>query len=74
MIRTQISLHPNEYETAKKEAGRLGISMAEFFRRSLRLILPLKKDKPWMRYQGLVESGNPASGQEVDEIIYGQKD
>ena len=35
MIRTQISLTEGEYEAAKAEAARLGISMAAFLRRSL---------------------------------------
>ena len=38
MIRTQISLSEVEYEAAKKEAGRLGISLAELLRRSLRTL------------------------------------
>ncbi len=36
MIRTQISLSVEEYEAAKREARRLGISLAELLRRSLR--------------------------------------
>jgi hypothetical protein len=28
----------------------------------------------WMRYAGLVESGNPSSSQSIDELIYGAKD
>lgn len=34
MIRTQISLSPEEYDAAKREARRLGISLAELLRRS----------------------------------------
>lgn len=74
MIRTQISLSKEEYELAKKEARRRGISLAEFFRRSLRQSLPVKEDKPWMRYCGFVESGNPRSSQQVDDLIYDRKD
>ena len=40
MIRTQISLSEMEYNAAKREARRLGISMAELLRRSLRATLP----------------------------------
>jgi len=74
MIRTQISLTEEEYKAAKREAQRLGISLAELLRRSLRSILPVDDSKPWMRYAGMVESGNPDSSQTIDEIVYGQKD
>jgi hypothetical protein len=74
MIRTQVSLSEEEYRAAKAESQRLGISLAELLRRSLRKMLPADRDKPWMRYAGMVESGNPRSSQEIDEIVYGQKD
>lgn len=74
MIRTQISLSETEYRLAKKEANKLGVSLAEFFRRALSLVLPAKKDKPWMRYIGFVESGDPKSSQKIDEVIYGRKE
>lgn len=73
MIRTQISMDQKEYELAKEEARKLGISLAELFRRALRGLFSFKKGKPWMRYQGFVESGSPTSSQDIDEIIYGQK-
>ena len=73
MIRTQISLSPDEYEAAKAEAARLGISLAELLRRSLRSILPVDDSAPWMRYAGMVESGDPHSSQNVDDVVYGQK-
>lgn len=74
MKRTQISLSAEEYSLAKVEAKRLGISLAEFFRRSLRSNLPIKNDKPWMRFAGFVESGDCQSSQKIDELIYGQKE
>lgn len=74
MIRTQISLTKQEYLLAKKEAKRLGVSFAEFFRRSLRIIIPIKQNRPWMHYCGLVDSGNTKSSQEIDDIVYGQKE
>jgi hypothetical protein len=74
VIRTQISLSPVEYRLAKEAARKQGISLAELFRRSLRALLPIKKDKPWMKYVGMVSSGNPRSSQEIDDVIYGQKD
>ncbi|MBI2981841.1 MAG: CopG family transcriptional regulator [Deltaproteobacteria bacterium] len=73
MIRTQISLHEEEYKVAKQEARRLGLSLAELLRRSLRHLLPPKTDKPWMRFCGDVASGNPRSSQEIDEVVYGHK-
>lgn len=74
MIRTQISLTEEEYQAAKHEAERLGISLAELLRRSLRSILPVDESKPWMRYAGMVESGDANSSLNIDEIVYGQKD
>ncbi len=74
MIRTQISLNEAEYELAKAEAKRLGLSFAELLRRALRLLLPVKKDKPWMKYAGMVASGDPESSQKIDEVIYGHKE
>lgn len=74
MVRTQISLSEEEYEAAKQEAERLGISLAELLRRSLRTVLPADGSKPWMRYSGMVETGDPASSQSIDELVYGHKD
>jgi len=73
MIRTQISLSEKEYEAAKAEAARLGISLAELLRRSVRHLLPADKTKPWMRYAGMVETGERHASQKIDEIVYGQK-
>jgi hypothetical protein len=74
MIRTQISLSPDEMRAARHEAKRLGISLAELLRRSLRTLLPVDGAQPWMRYAGLVESGDPHSSEHIDDVIYGQKD
>jgi hypothetical protein len=74
MIRTQISLDEQEYKLAKAEAHSLGISFAEFVRRTLRDALPVNTDAPWMKYSGMVETGDPQSSQKIDEIIYGHKD
>lgn len=73
MIRTQISLDRDEYLLAKKEAKRQGVSLAEYFRRALRRILPVDRGKPWMKYAGMVNSGNPRSSQEID-WIYDEKE
>lgn len=74
MVRTQISLSESEYEAAKQESQRLGISLAELLRRSLREFLPVDDSKPWMRYAGFVESGDLNSSQTVDEVVYGHKE
>jgi len=74
MIRTQISLPKDEYAAAKREAARLGISLAELLRRSLRTVLPVNDTKPWMRYAGMVETGDPTSSQHIDDVVYGRKD
>ena len=74
MVRTQISLSEEEYEAAKAEAARLGISLAELLRRSLRTMLTVDKTKPWMRYSGMVAAGDPSSSQNIDAIVYGDKD
>lgn len=74
MIRTQISLSEEEYEAAKREAEKLGISLAELLRRSLRAIVPPDARQPWMRYAGMVSSGNPRASQSVDDVVYGRKD
>jgi hypothetical protein len=74
MVRTQISLSEEEYEAAKRESHRLGISLAELLRRSLRRVLPVDESKPWMRYAGMVETGDAQSSQRIDDIVYGQKD
>lgn len=74
MIRTQISLAEGEYRAAKAEAKRLGISLAELLRRSLRGMLPADASKPWMRYAGMIASGDPHSSQRIDDVVYGQKD
>lgn len=72
MIRTQVSLSEKEYEAAKHEAARLGISLAELLRRSLREVLPTDDRQPWMRYAGMIESGDPQSSSTIDDIVYGQ--
>ena len=74
MIRIKISLSPEEYEVAKREARRLGISPAELLRRSLRNLLPVDESKPWMKYAGMVESGDPDSSRSVDKVIYDGKE
>lgn len=73
MIRTQISLSEQEYQAAKREAETLGISLAELLRRSLRSMIPSDESKPWMRYAGMIETGDPLSSERIDEVVYGDK-
>jgi len=73
MIRTQVSLPEMEYDAAKREARRLGISLAELLRRSLRTVLPADPSQPWMKYAGMIETGDSTSSQKIDEIVYGAK-
>ena len=73
MIRTQVSLDEHDYALAKNEARALGIPVAEFVRRAIRQALPPSGKAPWMRYAGMVETGDSRSSQSVDEIVYGRK-
>ena len=54
MIRTQISLEPDMYAAARREAARLGISFAELVRRSLAETLPDSSGRPWLKLAGVV--------------------
>jgi hypothetical protein len=74
MIRTQISLNGQDYRMLKIEAAAQGISVAEYVRRAIRRALPPPAEPAWMRYAGMVESGDSLSSQRIDEIIYGHKD
>jgi hypothetical protein len=74
MIRIQISLSEKEYKGAKHEATRLGISISELLRRSLWALLPLDESRPWMRYAGMIATGDPRASQNVDDVIFGQRD
>jgi hypothetical protein len=75
MIRTQISLDEREYELAKKSAKAQGISFAEYVRRAIREALSSNGNSaPWMKYAGMVDSGDADSSQSIDEVIYGSKE
>jgi hypothetical protein len=69
MIRTQVSLDQDEYNSARMEAAALGISVAEFVRRAVREQLPVSGDAPWMTYAGFVASGHPHSSCSIDEMV-----
>ena len=36
-------------------------------------MLPADASKPWMRYAGMVETGDPLSSERIDEVVYGDK-
>jgi hypothetical protein len=65
MVKTHISLTQQEHEAAKREAKRQGISLSELVSRSLRLLLA-DELAAWMRYAGMVETGDPQSSQNID--------
>ena len=74
MIRIQISLSSQDYLLAKKTAKAQGMSLAELLGRALKMIMPYKQEKPWMQYAGMLQSDNPASSTQIDNIVYGHKD
>ena len=37
-------------------------------------MLPDDVSKPWMKYAGMIETGDPEASQKVDDVVYGQKD
>jgi hypothetical protein len=73
-MRIQITLEKHDYELARKGVRALGISIAEFVRRTIRDKLPVGGRSPWMRFAGLVESGDIESSRSIDEIVYGTKE
>jgi hypothetical protein len=71
MIRIQINLDRREYELVRKEARAHGMSVAEFVDKRFATSCLPPRGAPWIRYAGLVESGDPRSSQSVDAIVYG---
>ena len=71
MTRTQITLDRREYRFAKKYARALGISLAEFIRRAVREAFTADSRAPWMKFAGLVETGDPRSSLSINELVYG---
>ena len=61
-------------EAVQDEAHRLGISIAEFVRRAVKDKLEVDLSRPWMRFAGLVESGDPEPDSSADDSVYGPKD
>lgn len=73
MLRTQSSLSEEKYQAAKQEAERLGISLAELWKSSLRNVPPVDGSQSWMNYAGIVASGDTHSSQLIDDRVYGHK-
>lgn len=74
-VTVYVSLERELYEQAKKEAGLRGISLAELVRKSLAETLKLRReDKPWMRWAGVFDSGDPDSSSTIDEVVYGSEE
>jgi hypothetical protein len=59
---------------AKEESRRIGISLAEFLRRSVAAALAprRRRKKPWMRFAGVLCSGDSGAGRSVNEVVYGR--
>jgi len=72
--RTQKRFGERDYSSAEEQAAAQEISVAQYVCRAIRSALPPSGRPKWMRYAGLVESGNPRSSRSIDETVYGQKD
>jgi hypothetical protein len=70
MTRLTIRLDAEEYVLVKKEAKALGISLAEFVRRAVLDKLRFSNQAPWMRYAGMVATGDSKSTLSIDAIVY----
>jgi len=57
-----------------KPSGLTGRSATITTAAAPRLTLPTDQSRPWMRYAGMIESGDARSSQRTDDIVYGQKD
>ena len=62
------------YDDPVCNAAALGISLAEFIRRAVREVLPVRGEGALMKYAGFVTTGDPHSSQSIDELVYGTKD
>ena len=71
MIRTRFRLTEQEYRAARAEARRLGISLTDLVRRSIRGLIREPDEPLWMRYAGIVNSVRTELVPSVDEVVYG---
>lgn len=74
MIRTQISLTKDDYETAKQIAEEQGISLAQVLRNAFRESVQTRTaaEHPMLKFAGALKGTNPNDSVEHDEIIYGK--
>ena len=71
MIPIRISLDRDLYEHADRVSRRLGVSLAEFCRLTLREALTrYPQDRPWMAHLGSLE-GRANDSSTVDAVVYG---
>ena len=74
-VTVHVSLDRDLYEQAEAEAGRRGISVAELIRSSLaEAVEPRREARPWMRYAGAFDSGDPDSSSTIDDVVYGSRE
>jgi hypothetical protein len=73
MIRVEVRLDEHERDLARQKAKSQGISLAEFVRRAVRERLLHVSHAPWMRYAGMVESGEPHSSPGIDDVVYNSR-
>lgn len=72
MVRTTITMTREEFDAASAEAQRRGISLSELVCRSLHAMGAISQEAPWMKFAGMVESGDPQSSQRIDRTVYGE--
>ena len=71
MKRTEIDRTERDYDVLQREASRLGISTGEYLRLAVQGKLAEMDRAPWMRYAGLVASGDAQSSRSIDDVVYG---
>lgn len=70
MVRTQISLNPDELERAKARAAERGLSLAELIRQALRKELdPPREAAGISRIVGMIEGPLLDEGKSIDEYV-----
>ena len=69
MKRLTVRLGLREHEASKREAARTGMTLSQFLRQALREHLLTVRTKPWMRYAGMVFTGDARSSRRIDEVV-----
>ena len=67
-IRVQVTVDPVVHGAAKQEAKRRGLTLSAFIREAMIAALPVDDAKPWMKYAGMLKTGDPNSSRKIDEI------